>query len=90
MTTKPGGGIRVSTHDERKKAISRVIVDAMKKAGGVDWTKDSPDIRAAQADMEDLWLEYLHSDKPVTPQALVGSRFHNAYKRWRDLQKIEV
>ena len=73
---------------ERRTALGKIVGEALCKTPNLDLKRASPEIEKAEAEMETLWFEYLESDRPVTLEALIGSAFHNAYKRWRDLHKV--
>jgi hypothetical protein len=70
----------VSTPAERKREIGEIISDAMAKAG-VDWTKDSPEISAAEGVLNETMSQYVEG---ATSKANVRA----VYQRWRDLHKV--
>lgn len=70
----------MSTREERRKEIGKVIWDAVSKAAGIDWKKSSPEISAAEAELEEAMFGYVEE---TTSKAIVRTK----YQAWRDLHK---
>lgn len=65
---------------ERSREIGKLIDDAMRAVTGVDWSKHSPEITKAQADLDEAMALYVDGE---TSRANVGT----VYRKWRDLHK---
>lgn len=72
----------MTTRNERLREIGKIVSDAMRKAAGVDWSRTSPAISAAEADLNEAMAQYVDD---TTSKANVRS----VYQRWRDLHKTE-
>lgn len=73
----------MSTREERKREIFKAISEAKAATRDADWTKESPEISAAEDDLNEAMADYVEG---VTSKANV----RNVYQRWRDLHKVEV
>jgi hypothetical protein len=65
---------------DRSREIGKIITDAMRSAEGVDWAKDSPEITAAQAELDEVMEQYVE-------EATSKANVRTVYQRWRDLHK---
>lgn len=70
----------MSTREERRKEIGKLIWDAIEAARGVDWKKSAPEIATAETELEEAMFQYVDG---ASSKASVQS----VYKRWRDLHK---
>lgn len=70
----------MSTREERKKEIGKLIVEAMALVKDVDWTKESPEISAAEHSLNEAMADYADGN---TSKANVRT----VYQKWRDLHK---
>lgn len=65
---------------ERRLEIGKIIWEAIYKAADVDWSRRSPEIGKAEADLDEAMFQYVNEE---TSKANVRT----AYQRWRDAHK---
>lgn len=63
---------------DRRREIGKIISDAMRVAEGVDWSKDSPEITAAQAELEESMALYIE-------ERAAKADVRTSYRKWKDL-----
>lgn len=70
----------MTTRSERAREIGKLINDAMRSVTGVDWSRTSPEISSAEAELNEVMERYVDGE---TSRANVKS----VYQKWRDLHK---
>ena len=70
----------MSTPAERKTEISKAILTSIAGVKDADWSKTSPEISAAEAELNEAMEQYVEGG---TSRANVRA----VYQKWRDLHK---
>ncbi len=76
----PTGSLGSQTYLERRREIGKTLRDAMAKVTDVDWTRETPAITAAQADLDEAVTKYCEGAASRAEVKLCYQAWVNAHR----------